>query len=89
MLSEAYERERARRRRRTAAAALVAREFGGTPTEGVGPGSLDRGGGMTFAERAWDYVADVAHASRRAAARARDVARGMWASKKTRARQCA
>ena len=79
MLSEAYERERAREEEEEAAAA---RPRGGGRAEASRPGSLDRGGGMTSAERAWDYVADVAHASRRAAARARDVARGMWASRR-------
>ena len=79
MLSEAYERERAREEEEEAAAARRAAE---DAAEASRPGSLDRGGGMTSAERAWDYVADVAHASRRAAARARDVARGMWASRR-------
>ena len=61
MLSEAYERERAREEEEEAAAARRAAEDAAEASRGM---TLDRGGGMTSAERAWDYVADVAHASR-------------------------
>lgn len=78
-MSEAYERERAREEEEEASAA---RRAAADAAEAARPKPLDRGGGMWPAERAWDYAANVAHESRRAVARARDVARGVWASTK-------